>query len=228
MKLLIIEDERQLSDSIVSYLCGEKYLCEQAFTFNEAMMRVETYEYDCILLDLMLPDGNGLDILRNIKQHAPHTGVIIVSAKGSLDDKIEGLKIGADDYIAKPFHLPELSIRIFALLRRNNFSASNILQSGKVKIDLLDKNATVDDHMLNLTKSEYELLLFLIENSSRVVSKNAIAEHLSGDMADMLDDFNFVYAHIKNLKAKLADVGVGNCIKTYYGIGYKWIIDNEN
>ena len=222
MKLLIIEDEKELSDSIVSYLGKEDYLCEQAFTFDEAMMKVGVYEYDCILLDLMLPGGSGLDILRRIKQHKPETGVIIVSAKGSLDDKIEGLKIGADDYIAKPFHLPELSMRIFALLRRKNFTASNILESGGIKIDLLDKKAMVGEKVLDLTKSEYELLLFLIENHKRVVSKSAIAEHLSGDMADMFDDFNFIYAHIKNLKVKLADAGITDCIKTYYGTGYNW------
>lgn len=225
MKLLIIEDERQLSDDIVSYLGKEDYLCEQAFTFSEAMMKVGVYEYDCILLDLMLPGGSGLDILRRIKQRRPQTGVIIVSAKGSLDDKVEGLRTGADDYIAKPFHLPELSMRIFALIRRNNFAASNTIFCGPVEIDLLNKKATACGKPLGLTKSEYELLLFLIENRRRVVSKSAIAEHLSGDMADMFDDFNFVYAHIKNLKAKLADAGAGDCIKTFYGTGYKWDVE---
>lgn len=223
MKLLIIEDERQLSDDIVSYLGQEDYRCEQAFTYDEAMMKVELYEYDCILLDLMLPGGSGLDILRHIKQHLPQTGVIIVSAKDSLDDKVAGLRIGADDYLPKPFHLPELEMRIFALLRRNNFSSSNTLQSGSVGIDLLSKQVTVGNTVLDLTKSEYELLLFLIENRRRIVSKSALAEHLSGDMADMLDDFNFVYAHIKNLKAKLAEAGAIDYIKTYYGTGYKWM-----
>lgn len=222
MKLLIIEDEKELSDGIVSYLGDEDYLCEQSFDFNDAMMRIGVYDYDCILLDLMLPGGSGLDILRRIKQRKPETGVIIVSAKDSLDDKIEGLKIGADDYISKPFHLPELSMRIFALLRRKNFTATNILESGKVKIDLLDKRVSANGRSLDLTKSEYELLIFLIENRRKVVSKSAIAEHLSGDMADMFDDFNFIYAHIKNLKAKLAEAGVNDCIKTYYGTGYKW------
>ncbi len=223
MKLLIIEDERRLSDSIVNYLSREDYLCEQAFTFGDAMMKVGVYEYDCILLDLMLPGGSGLDVLRRIKTHSPQTGVIIVSAKDSLDDKVEGLRIGADDYLPKPFHLPELGMRIFALLRRKNFTNSNTLESGAVSIDLLSKKVTAGSRPIDLTKSEYDLLLFLIENRRRVVSKSAVAEHLSGDMADMLDDFNFVYAHIKNLKAKLADVGVTDCIKTYYGTGYKWM-----
>ncbi len=227
MKLLVIEDEHQLSDSIVSFLGREDYLCEQAFSFSEAMDRIGMYDYDCILLDLMLPGGNGLDILSLIKQRSPETGVIIISAKDSLDDKVTGLKIGADDYLAKPFHLPELSMRIFALLRRKNFAATNLLQCGAVTIDLLGKKAMVGNTVLDLTKTEYELLLFLIENRRRVVSKSALAEHLSGDMADMLDDFNFVYAHIKNLKAKLADTGVTDCIKTYYGTGYKWTMDND-
>ena len=148
-----------------------------------------------------------------------------MSAKDSLNDKVEGLKIGADDYIAKPFHLPELSMRIFALLRRKNFTATNILTNGKMSIDLLCKKVNVGDTMLDLTKTEYELLLFLIENRQRVVSKSALAEHLSGEMADMMDDFNFVYAHIKNLKAKLGKVGITNCIRTYYGTGYKWTIE---
>lgn len=222
MKLLIIEDERLLSDSIVSYLRHEDYLCEQAFTFSEAMMKVGVYEYDCILLDLMLPGGNGLDILRRIKQQKPQTGVIIVSAKDSLEDKVSGLQIGADDYIAKPFHLPELSMRIFALLRRKNFTATNTLRSGAITVDLPGKRVTAGDRELDLTKSEYELLLFLIENRHRVVSKSALAEHLNGDMADMLVDFKFVYAHMKNLRAKLADAGVPDYIRTFYGQGYQW------
>ena len=189
-------------------------------------MKVELYEYDCILLDLMLPGGNGLDVLRKIKSTSPQTGVIIVSAKDSLDDKVAGLKIGADDYLAKPFHLPELSMRIFALLRRKCFTNSNTLQNGSISIDLLGKVVSVGTVTLDLTKTEYELLLFLIENRRRVVSKSALAEHLSGDMADMMNDFNFVYAHIKNLKAKMADVGMADCIKTYYGTGYKWAIES--
>lgn len=223
MKLLIIEDERQLSDSIVKFLHHEDYLCEQAFTYDEAAEKVTAYEYDCILLDLMLPGGTGLSLLRQIRENAPRTGVIIVSAKDSLDDKIAGLKLGADDYIAKPFHLPELSMRIFALLRRKCFDSDNTLESGGVSVNLIQRSASVAGRDLDLTKSEYELLLFLINNRSRVVSKSALAEHLSGDMADMMDDFNFVYAHIKNLKAKLAEAGKTNCIKTYYGAGYKWM-----
>lgn len=224
MKILIIEDEHNLSDSIVAYLSSEQYLCEQAFTYDDAKMKVNLYDYDCVLLVLMLPGGNGLDILRDIRRKRNPVGVIIVSAKDSLDDKVKGLEIGADDYLAKPFHLPELSMRIYAIIRRKEFSANNILESNGIKIDLLDKSAFVNDTPVELTKSEYELLLFLIGNKGRVVSKSAMAEHLSGEMADMMDNHDFVYAHIKNLKAKLAAAGCKDCcIKNVYGTGYKWM-----
>ena len=222
MKILIIEDERKLSDSIVDYLKGEKYLCEQAFDFNDAMMKVRVYDYDCVLLDLMLPGGNGLDILRDIKQRNNPAGVIIVSAKDSLDDKVKGLQIGADDYLAKPFHLAELSIRIYAIIRLKEFGANNMLECGGICINLLEKSVTANGHSLTLTKSEYELLLFFISNKNRVLSKSAIAEHLSGDFADMMDNFDFTYTHIKNLKAKLSKAGIRDCVKNVYGMGYKW------
>ena len=223
MKILIIEDEKELSRNISDYLSMENYVCEQAFTFGEAIDKISVYTYDCILLDLNLPGGDGLRILNEIGKQDIDSGVIIISARGTLDDRIEGLKTGADDYLAKPFPLPELRMRIYALMRRRKFTNSNTLQSGNVKIDLLTKQVKTPDKEVVLTKSEYELLLFLIGNKNRVVSKNAIAEHLSGDMADMLDNHNFVYAHVKNLKAKLADAGLSNNIKTIYGTGYQWV-----
>ncbi len=186
------------------------------------MSKVALYEYDCILLDLMLPGGSGLDVLREIKRLSLTSGVIIVSAKDSVADKVEGLKIGADDYLSKPFSLPELAMRIFAVVRRRNFSNDNLLKTGGISINLLGKTVNVGAKQLDLTKTEYELLLFLVENGNKVVSKSALAEHLSGDMADMMDDYSFVYTHIKNLKAKLAEAGCRDCIKTYYGNGYIW------
>ena len=225
MKLLIIEDERELSDSIVAYLGAENYLCEQAFTYADATMKVNVYDYDCVLLDLMLPGGDGFDILRNLRRRRNPVGVIIVSAKGSLDDKVKGLAIGADDYLPKPFYLAELSMRIYAVIRRREFMANNVLESGGVRVNLMEKSVTVGGEAVSLTKSEYELLLFLIGNKGCVVSKSAMAEHLSGEMADMLDNLNFVYTHIKNLKAKLAAAGCCDCIKTVYGMGYKWTAD---
>ena len=223
MKILIVEDQRKLSDSIVAYLNGERYLCEQAFTYADAKMKVNMYEYDCILLDLMLPGGNGLDILSDIRSKSNPAGVIIVSAKDSLDDKVKGLEIGADDYLAKPFHLAELSMRIYAVIRRKAFSASNVLENNGIKINLLEKSVTVNGRPIVLTKSEYDLLLFFIGNKNRVISKSAMAEHLSGEMADMMDNHDFVYTHIKNLKAKLAEAGCKECVKNRYGTGYKWV-----
>lgn len=223
MKILIVEDEHKLSDSIVTYLKSEKYLCEQAFDYNEALEKVRGYDYDCVPLDLMLPGGSGLDILRDIKRRNNPAGVIIVSAKDSLDDKVKGLEIGADDYLPKPFHLAELGMRVYAIIRRKEFGASNTLENNGIKINLLEKSVEANGRPVTLTKSEYDLLLFFIGNRNRVLSKGAIAEHLSGDFADMMDNFDFVYTHIKNLKAKLAQTGMPNCIQNVYGMGYKWI-----
>ena len=223
MKLLIIEDQKALSDNIVKFLSSQDYVCEQAFTLNEAMIKADLYDYECVLLDLMLPDGNGMDVLRWFKLHKPSTGIIIVSAKDATDDIVEGLKIGADDYMAKPFNLSELAMRIFALIRRRSFQASNLLVVDELTVDLEQKSVKVNGRDIDLTKSEYELLLFLLGNRNKVISKSAIAEHLTGDMADLMDNFNFVFAHMKNLKKKLAAAGCPDHIKTLYATGYKWI-----
>ncbi|GHT43536.1 DNA-binding response regulator [Bacteroidia bacterium] len=223
MKILLIEDELTLAQSITAYLSGENYLCEHAATCSDADERINLYDYDCILLDLMLPDGNGLQLLETLKKRNDRTGVIIISAKDSLDDKIKGIHIGADDYLPKPFHLSELSARIYALIRRVHYESNNFIQSNNLKIGLLSKEVSVNGEAVVLTRKELELLLFLIGNKNRVISKNALAEHLSGDMADMLDNQDFVYAHIKNLKAKLHKAGCADGIKTIYGMGYKWV-----
>lgn len=222
MKILIIEDERDLSQNIEKYLSSDDYLCEQAFNLDSAMEKISLYHYDCILLDLSLPGGDGVEILEAIKQRKSNSGVIIISARDSLEDKINGFKIGADDYLAKPFSLSELSIRIYALLRRQQFQYQNILTTSNIEIDLLSKTVIINKQLVNMTKTEFDLLLFLIGNKNRVVSKDAIAEHLSGDMADMLDNHNFVYTHIKNLKSKLISASGKKYIKTVYKIGYKW------
>ncbi len=222
MKILIIEDERELSQNIKKYLSTENYVCEQAYNFDEALDKITLYSYDCILLDLNLPGGDGLKIVEEIKRRRIESGIIILSARGTLDDRLEGLKIGADDYLSKPFPLSELSMRIYALLRRRNFYNNNVIKSNEIEIDLLAKTVKANDLNIVLTKSEYELLLYLVSNKNRVISKNAIAEHLSGDMADMLDSQNFVYAHIKNLKAKLAEASSLNHIRNVYGTGYQW------
>ncbi|TKC59977.1 response regulator transcription factor [Pedobacter hiemivivus] len=222
MKVLIIEDERELAQSIADYLSGEHYLCEFAATYQEALEKVEVYEYDCILLDIMLPGGNGMQILERLKSLNKQDGVIIISAKNSLDDKIQGLHIGADDYLAKPFHLPELAARIYSVIRRRSFANTNVIQLNELQIDLLGKSVKVHQELIPLTKKELDLLLYFIANKNKVVSKSAIAEHLSGELADMLDNHDFIYAHIKNLKKKLTEAGCANYLKTIYGSGYKW------
>jgi DNA-binding response OmpR family regulator len=224
MKILIVEDEHELAQDIVKYLSGQNYVCEVAENYNQATDKIAVYQYDCILLDLMLPDGNGLALLEQLKRENKQDGVIIISAKNSIEDKVKGLQIGADDYLAKPFHHSELSARIHSLIRRKQFNSSNIVQQNEITIDLLGKTVKVNGIEISLTKKEIDLLLFFIGNKNRVISKSALAEHLSGDIADMFDNHDFVYAHVKNLKKKLTEAGYNNYIKTIYGTGYKWEI----
>jgi DNA-binding response OmpR family regulator len=188
------------------------------------MDKISAYSYDCVLLDLMLPGGDGMKLLEELRLLNNQDGVIIISAKGSMDDKIKGLQIGADDYLAKPFHLPELAARIHSVIRRKQFGNANKIILNEMEIDILGKTLEVNGNPVNLTKKELDLLLLFIGNKNRVISKNALAEHLSGDMADMLDNHDFVYAHIKNLKRKLSDAGCDKYLKTVYGTGYKWEI----
>jgi DNA-binding response OmpR family regulator len=173
-------------------------------------------------LDISLPDGNGLKILEKLKNEGKMEGVIIISAKNSLDDRIKGLNLGADDYLAKPFHLAELGARVSAVIRRKRFDGNNALNFHEITIDLLGKAVSVNGKIVELTRKEYDLLLFLVSNKNRVVMKNAIAEHLSGDNAEAFDNFDFIYAHMKNLKKKLHEAGCVDYIKTIYGLGYKF------
>lgn len=222
MKILIIEDEHELALGIRNYFKPNGIHCETAGNFKEALSKIGAYDYDCILLDLMLPDGDGFNILKELKAINKTEGVIIISAKENLETRIEGFNLGADDYLTKPFHLAELLVRVQALIRRKNFKGSNTVAFNEILIDVMAKSVHVNDKKLDTTKKEIDLLLFLIGNENKVLSKAAIAEHLSGDMADMLDNHDFVYAHIKNLKKKLTKGGSGDYIKTAYGLGYKW------
>lgn len=222
MKILIIEDEKALSESMAAYLKGEDYVCETAADFKTAMEKTESYDYDCILLDISLPGGSGLDILSSLKANNKMDGILIISAKNALDDRIAGLKSGADDYLAKPFHLSELSARIAAIIRRKNFEGSNILKFNNIQIDTQAKMVTVNNKPFELTKKEYELLLYFVINKGRVISKNAIAEHLWGD--DMAGNYDFIYTHIKNLRKKLLTAAGEDYIKSVYGMGYKFTV----
>ncbi|MBP1164482.1 DNA-binding response OmpR family regulator [Chryseobacterium sp. PvR013] len=222
MKILVIEDEAALSKSIITYLGQENYLCEVAPNINTAVEKIYSYDYDCILLDISLPDGNGLSVLKILKEDHKTDGVIIISAKDSIDDKIAGLQLGADDYIPKPFHLSELSARIAAVIRRRRFNGDNILVFHEITIDTLAKTVTANNQKVDLTKTEYELLLYFTINKNRVLSKTAIAEHLSGENTDVYDNYDFIYAHIKNMKKKLTAVGCNDYLKSIYGMGYKF------
>lgn len=222
MKILLIEDETGLATSIIDYLKSNQVICEWADTLLSAMDKVHSYDYDCILLDLNLPDGDGMKILTELKKLDKTDGVIITSAKDTLPTKLEGLQLGADDFLAKPFHLSELLARVQALVRRKQFNGKNTLRFREIEIDILLKSVKVNEQMVDLTKKEIDLLLFLVGNQNKVLSKAALAEHLSGDMADMLDNHGFVYAHVKNLKKKLSEASCDDYIKTVYGLGYKW------
>jgi DNA-binding response OmpR family regulator len=222
MKLLLVEDEPDLLASLVSYLRAQHYVCEVATTFAQAQEKMLLHSYECIVLDLTLPGGDGLDLLRALQKHHPGAAVIITSARAGVDDRITGLELGADDYLPKPFYLPELSARIAALVRRRHYQGTNLLQVGLLSVDVPARRATAAGRPLTLTRTEFDLLLLLLANQSRVITKGAIAEHLSGDAAEQFDSFEHVYAHVKNLKRKLTEVGAPNYIKMVYGLGYRF------
>lgn len=223
MKLLLIEDERDLALTVQEFLQGEGYLVEWAADFPAADEKAALYEYDCLIVDINLPGGgSGLDVLRNLKRQRPETGVIIVSARNALDDRVAGLDLGADDYLPKPFHLSELNARLNALLRRRQFGGSADITFAEIRVTPAERQAFVKETPLELTPKEYDLLLYFLANKNRVLSRESIAEHLLGDDADQMDDFNFIYSHVKNLRKKLLDRGCGDYIRAVYGVGYKF------
>lgn len=224
MKILIAEDELALQQSIATYLQRDGHVCEVASDFNDAYYKVDLYEYDVVVLDINLITGSGLDILKILKTDNKETAVIIISANNSLDNKLEGLDLGADDYLTKPFHLAELNSRINAVLRRGKYGGDHIMVLNEIKIDTRSRTAWVKNRELNLTKKEYDLLLFFTTNMGRVLSKDIIAEHLWGDHSDLANNFDFIYVHINNLRKKLTDEGA-RYIRTVYGSGYKFILD---
>lgn len=222
MKVLIVEDNIELSKNIQSYLSKEGSICETAFTYHQAIDKIISFQYDVVILDLMLPDGNGLDVLRALKKEAVEAGVLIASAKDSLEDKLTGLDLGADDYITKPFHLSELNARLKAIYRRKKFNNKKSIVCKEIEINTDACEVSVNNITLDLTKKEYELLVYFISNQNRVITKQSIAEHLWGDHADFYDSFDFVYQHIKNLRKKIIKAKGGDYINTIYGMGYKF------
>lgn len=223
MKILVIEDEKDMLDNIQQTLEKEGFVVEGVGTYRQAMDKIGVYEYDCILLDISLPDGNGLEVLQELKNQGLSDGVIIVSAKNSLDDKLEGLNLGADDYLPKPFHMAELNARVKAVIRRRKMSGANLLELGNLEIDLDNRSARVEEKLLDLNRKEFDILFYLGTNKDRLVSKTALAEHVWGDYIDQADSFEFIYSQIKNLRKKLKSSGADLEIKAVYGIGYKLI-----
>ncbi|MDO1512832.1 response regulator transcription factor [Maribacter confluentis] len=224
MKILIVEDEKALLQSIASYLEKDGNVCETASTYEDALYKIDLYEYDLLVLDINLINGSGLDILHLLRKNKKETATIIISANNSLDDKLKGLDLGADDYLTKPFHLAELNSRIKAVLRRGKFGGTERLEFNEILIDTRSRTSYINDIAMSLTRKEYDLLLFFITNKGRVLSKEIIAEHLWGDHSDMVDNYDFIYVHINNLRKKLTEAGA-KYIKTTYGSGYKFIDD---
>ena len=222
MKYLIAEDEKDLQQAIVSYLSRDGNICEVASDYHEASDKINLYDYDIIILDINFISGSGLDILRDLKKAKKKAGVIIISANNSLDDKLLGLDLGADDYITKPFHLAELNSRIIAVLRRSKFGGGEVIDFHEIKVNTKSRTAFINGKDIGLTRKEYDLLVFFISNKGRVLSKEIIAEHLWGDDSDLLDNFDFIYVHINNLRKKLTAEG-SKYLKTAYGTGYKFL-----
>jgi DNA-binding response OmpR family regulator len=223
VKLLIVEDDRSLSASIYDYLKMEGHVCEIAQNYRQAVNKAADNIYDCIILDLGLPDGNGLDIIRELKANKSADGILILSAKSSLEDKLTGLKIGADDYLTKPFHFAEMSARINSICRRNNLLGLNEISFNEIKVNTAENQAYINGTILNLTRKEYDLLLFFVTNRNRIITKESIVEHLWGDEVILTDSFDFVYTHVKNLRKKISKAGGNNYIKCIYGFGYKFV-----
>lgn len=227
MKLLFVEDDKDLLKSVLLYFNEGGFNCETAKTLVEAKDKIEQYEYDCIVLDLVMPDGNSLSLIPLMQHLKKDTGIIVLSANSNVDDKVLSLDLGADDYMTKPFHLSELNSRIKSIIRRKKQQGSNILIFNEIAINTDAKNVKINDQSIRLTKKEYDLLLYLIYNKNKVVTKSSIAEHLWGDFTEFYDAADSVYSHIKNLKKKLLAMGCEDYIQSLYGVGYIFKEDGQ-
>lgn len=225
MKILIVEDDNDLREITTHSLEKERYVVSQAPDYRTALQKIEDYDYDCILLDIMLPDGNGLDLLAELHALGKHTNVIILSAKDSLEDKVNGLDLGADDYLPKPFHLVELHARIKSLFRRKLREGERKLQVGNVELFPDDFRVMVQGKEIELNRKEYDILNYFMSRPGRLVNKNTLAESVWGDHIDQVDNFDFIYAQIKNLRKRLKDAGATPELKSVYGFGYKFVVE---
>lgn len=225
MKILIIEDEPSLRELIQRSLEKERYVVEAAADFQSGLRKIEDYDYDCVLLDIMLPDGNGLNLLEQLKKMRKRENVIIISAKDSLDDKVQGLELGADDYLPKPFHLAELNARIKSVIRRQRRDGEMDIRLANIRIVPDTFQVFVDDKEIELNRKEYDILLYFANRPGRLVNKNTLAESVWGDHIDQVDNLDFIYAQIKNLRKKLKDAGALAELKAVYGFGYKMTVE---
>ncbi|HYC27511.1 MAG TPA: response regulator transcription factor [Chitinophagaceae bacterium] len=223
MKILVIEDEPEILNDMVLSLQRENYVVESATDYFSAREKLGVYNYDCVLIDIGLPGGDGLDLLEELKKEGRESGVIIVSAKGSIEDKVAGLNLGADDYLPKPFHMAELHARVKSLIRRKTLGGSNIVQVNNVAINTEQRTVTVNGEQLPVNRKEFDVLLYLAVNKDRLVNKTALAEHVWGDYIDEVNSFDFIYSQIKNLRKKLKDHGASIEIQAVYGVGYKLV-----
>ena len=223
MKILVVEDDELMISSLNEFLSHEGYIHETATSFIDAHEKIELYNYDIILLDLGLPDGNGIDLIKIIKQKSEDTGVIIISARNAIDDRVNGLENGADDYLTKPFHLSELNARLKSIYRRINFKGNSTFSFNEITINTEDLRVCVNNKEVSLTKKEYDLLIYFLANKNRVITKITLGEHLWGDYIDTVDSLDFIYTHIKNLRKKLLKSGCTDYIKNVYGVGYKFV-----
>lgn len=221
MKILIIEDEAELQSTISDALIREGYLTETAGNFDQAFNKIISYEYDCILLDIMLPGGSGLELLSEIKKNRKKEAVIIISAKDSVEDKVSGLNMGADDYLTKPFHLAELNARVKSSIRRKNQHTADKLQWRNIILDPDNRTVLINDEPISLNRKEFDLLYYFVTNPQRLINKTSIAEYVWGDYMEQASSLDFVYSQIKNLRKKLAAAGAEADIQSVYGAGYK-------
>ncbi len=222
MKLLVVEDEPFLQQEMKNFLEKEGYICETAANYSRADEKITMYHYDLALVDITLPGGSGLQLIETIKRQNRDTGIVIISARGSLDDKLKGLNLGADDYMTKPFYLSELNARVKAVLRRRKFEGATTLVFNEIEIFPEEGTVKINGENLILTRKEYELLLFFLANKNRLITRESIAEHLWGDHIDISDNFDFIYTHINNLRKKIIRLGGTDYIRTIYGSGYKF------
>jgi len=222
MRILVVEDEKSLADEIAQFLRNEQYNCDIAYNGRDASELLAVNPYDFVLLDIGLPDYNGLDLIKEAKKFNSEAYFIVITARGELDDKLKGFNSGADDYLAKPFSILELHSRILAITRRKFGQSSSIIRFGDFALDINKLQLLHGDVPVNLTRKEYDLLSYLVLNKGRVLDRLQLVEHIWGSFYEDDFDSNYIDVHIKNIRKKLGEFDPVNRIKTVRGMGYKF------